>query len=49
VISSELPEILGLCHRIYVMREGEISAEFAAEDATQESLLAAAMGVAMPT
>jgi ribose transport system ATP-binding protein len=48
VISSELPEILGLCHRIYVMREGEIAGEFAAGTANQESLLAAAMGVAIP-
>jgi len=24
VISSELPELLGLCHRIYVMRDGEV-------------------------
>jgi ribose transport system ATP-binding protein len=45
VISSELPEILGLCHRIYVMRDGEIAGEFAAPDASQESLLATAMGI----
>ena len=45
VISSELPEILGLCHRIYVMRDGEISGEFTASGASQESLLAAAMGI----
>jgi ABC-type sugar transport system ATPase subunit len=47
VISSELPEILGLCHRIYVMRDGEIAGEFDASDASQESLLAAAMGIGM--
>jgi ribose transport system ATP-binding protein len=47
VISSELPEILGLCHRIYVMREGEIAGEFPGDSTTQESLLAAAMGVAI--
>ena len=45
VISSELPEILGLCHRIYVMRDGEITGEFTAPGASQESLLAAAMGI----
>jgi len=45
LISSELPEVLGLCQRIYVMREGEMAGEFPAERATQELLLAAAMGV----
>ncbi len=45
VISSELPEILGLCHRIYVMRGGQIAGEFRRSEATQEILLAAAMGL----
>jgi rhamnose transport system ATP-binding protein len=44
VISSELPELLAICDRILVMREGRLAAEFAAEEATEESLLAAAMG-----
>jgi len=48
LISSELPEILGLCHRIYVMRDGEIAGEFSAEQASQEILLATAMGVPLP-
>lgn len=47
VISSELPEILGLCHRIYVMREGRIAGEFEAGVATQETILATAMGVSI--
>jgi ABC-type sugar transport system ATPase subunit len=44
VISSELPELLAICDRILVMREGRLAAEFAAEEATEEGLLAAAMG-----
>ncbi len=37
--SSELPEILGLCDRVYVMREGEVSAEFDARAATEEEIM----------
>ncbi|MER6301058.1 multiple monosaccharide ABC transporter ATP-binding protein [Kitasatospora sp. NPDC001539] len=39
VISSELPELLGLCDRIYTMAEGRITGEVARADATQESLM----------
>ncbi len=39
VISSELPELLGLCDRIYTLAEGVITHEFDREDATQESLM----------
>jgi len=39
VISSELPELLGLCDRIYTLAEGVITHEFARDDATQESLM----------
>ncbi|MDR7295255.1 ribose transport system ATP-binding protein [Pelomonas aquatica] len=42
VISSELPELLGLAHRILVMCEGRISGELPAADATQEALMALA-------
>ncbi len=44
MISSELPEILGLSDRILVMNAGRIAGEFTAADATQEKLLAAALG-----
>jgi ABC-type sugar transport system ATPase subunit len=44
VISSDLPEVLRLSDRIYVMREGNLVAEFARHDATQENILAAAVG-----
>ncbi|MGG4502331.1 multiple monosaccharide ABC transporter ATP-binding protein [Paenibacillus polymyxa] len=39
VISSELPEVLGLCDRIYVMNAGRITGEVSREDASQETLM----------
>ena len=39
VISSELPELLGLCDRIYTLAEGVITQEFDRSEATQESLM----------
>jgi ribose transport system ATP-binding protein len=45
MISSELPELLGMSDRILVMCRGRIQAEFTAEDATQERVLAAALGL----
>lgn len=39
VISSELPEILGLCDRIYVMNAGRITGEVSREEASQEVLM----------
>jgi ABC-type sugar transport system ATPase subunit len=45
LISSELPEILGLSDSIVVMREGEVAAELSRAEATEERLLAAAAGV----
>ncbi|WP_426413170.1 sugar ABC transporter ATP-binding protein [Bradyrhizobium ganzhouense] len=44
MISSELPEVLGMSDRVLVMREGRIVAEFSREEATQESIGAAMMG-----
>jgi len=44
MISSELPEIVGLSDRILVMNGGRIAGEFTAAEATQEKLLAAALG-----
>ncbi len=37
--SSELPEILGLCDRVYVLREGEITAELDARGTTEEEVM----------
>ena len=39
VISSELPEILGICDRVYVMNEGEIKGELPIAEANQESIM----------
>lgn len=39
MISSELPEILGMSDRIVVMREGHITAQLSREEATQEKIL----------
>jgi len=41
MISSELPELLGMCDRIYVMNEGEMVAEMTAAEATQEKIMGA--------
>jgi L-arabinose transport system ATP-binding protein len=43
LISSELPEILGLSDRIYVVHNGRISGELARDKATEEKILALAM------
>ncbi len=40
VISSELPEILGICDRVYVMNEGKIVGEMDRKDASQENIMA---------
>ncbi|MBT2762844.1 multiple monosaccharide ABC transporter ATP-binding protein [Paenibacillus sp. ISL-20] len=39
VISSELPEIIGICDRIYVMSAGRITGEVSREQASQETLM----------
>ena len=39
MISSEMPEILGMCDRIYIMNEGKIVGELDAKDATQEVIM----------
>ena len=40
VISSEMPELLGMCDRIYVMNEGRIAGELTREQASQERIMA---------
>lgn len=39
MISSEMPEILGMCDRIYVMNEGKMVGELSGEEATQEIIM----------
>ncbi len=46
MISSELPEVLGMCDRILVMCEGEIVSNFERDDAKKEAIMAYATGSA---
>ena len=46
MVSSELPEVLGMAHRVLVVREGRIAAEFSHAEATPAGVIAAAAGVA---
>ena len=43
MISSEMPELLGMCDRIYVMNEGRFVGEFSKADASQENIMRAIM------
>ena len=44
LVSSELPELMGMSDRIIMLADGRIGGEFARGDFSQEKLLAAAMG-----
>jgi len=44
IVSSELPELIGQCDRILAMHAGSITGEFNRADATEERILASAMG-----
>ncbi|HUW18173.1 MAG TPA: sugar ABC transporter ATP-binding protein [Sedimentisphaerales bacterium] len=48
MISSDLPEILGLSDRILVIRNGRLVGEFTAETATEENVIACASEVSLP-
>jgi putative multiple sugar transport system ATP-binding protein len=41
VISSEMPELLGICDRIYVLNEGRIVGEMTGQEASQEKIMRA--------
>ena len=44
LVSSELPEVLGLSDRVIVLHEGRLTGEFARDEATPEKVMAAATG-----
>jgi len=45
MISSEMPELLGMCDRIYVMRDGLVCGELTRAEATKEKILKLALNV----
>lgn len=45
MISSEMTEIIGMCDRAIVMRQGEITGEFTNQEITENTMIKAAMGV----
>ncbi|MFC0201181.1 sugar ABC transporter ATP-binding protein [Paracoccus rhizosphaerae] len=45
MVSSEIPEVLGMSDRVIVMREGRIAGEFAGDRMTPENLVRAAVGI----
>ncbi|MEO7854181.1 MAG: D-xylose ABC transporter ATP-binding protein, partial [Rubrivivax sp.] len=47
-VSSDLPELIGLCDRILMVRGGAIVGDVEAREATEESLLALALADALP-
>ena len=46
MVSSELPEVLGMSHRILAIRDGRIAREFSRTEATPDAVIAAATGAA---
>jgi ABC-type sugar transport system ATPase subunit len=44
LVSSELPEVLGLSDRILVLHEGKLTGEYTRAEATPEKVMAAATG-----
>ena len=43
LISSDLPEILGMCDRVFVMKEGRMAGEVMRDEMTQEKILGMAL------
>jgi inositol transport system ATP-binding protein len=45
MVSSELPELIGMCDRIYVMAEGKIAGELKRTEFSQEKIMRYAMNI----
>lgn len=45
VISSEMPEIIGICHRVFVMREGRIMGELSGDEINENEIMRYAAGL----
>ena len=45
MVSSEMPEIIGMCDRVLVMCEGSLQAEFMRDELTQEKIMRASSGL----
>ncbi len=45
MISSEMPEIIGMCDRVIVMRQGRITGEYSKESMNENNMIKSAMGV----
>lgn len=45
VISSDMPELIGLCHRVLVLREGQVMGELREDELTEEGIMLLAAGV----
>jgi ribose transport system ATP-binding protein len=44
IASSEMPELLALCHRVVVVREGSVVAEYEREEMNEEEIVSRAAG-----
>ena len=47
MISSELPEVVGMSDRVYVMCEGQLAGELSRQDISQENIMTLATGVVL--
>lgn len=45
MISSEMPEIIGMCDRVVIMRNGKVTGELQKEELTENMMIKYAMGV----